>query len=123
MSTIVVTCDMSYITRNLRQKATYWEAGTPDGFGGTTYGAPVEIKCRWEDRVTQFRDFTGAEAISNARVYVDRELNRENGLWGWLYLGVSTATSPKTVSGAREIRDFRQIPSLDGRSFERRVLL
>ena len=110
---------MSYLTRNLRQSVTYWSPGTPDGFGGVSFGTPVVVKGRWEDRTNLFVDIDGNEARSSTRVYLDRDVE----LNGFLFLGSSTATDPKTVSDAKEIRDFRKTPNLQATEFERRVLL
>lgn len=111
---------MSYITRNLRQIVTYWSPGVPDGFGGITFGAPIQIKGRWEDRTDLFIDPQGKEVRSAARVYVVQDV----ALRGYLFLGTSTAADPTVESvGALEIRDFRRTPNLLATEFERRVLL
>jgi len=110
---------MSYLTRNLRQAATYWSPGTPDGFGGTSYGSPTPMKVRWEERGELFLDSAGQESVSHSIVYtrIDVEIG------GYLFLGSSTATDPTGVSGALEIRMFRKIPSLRALKFERRATL
>jgi hypothetical protein len=58
----------------LNQKAVYWGGPTPDGYGGSTYEAPREIKCRWQDGNAVFVDQAGREAVSKAQVYVAEDL-------------------------------------------------
>ncbi len=108
-----------YITRNLRQVATYWATGAPDGFGGLSLSAPVPIKCRWEDRTELIRSPNSGEITTTARVYVDQDVDIE----GYLFLGSSVVTDPTTVAGAREIRDFKRLPDIRGRIFERTARL
>lgn len=97
--------------RNMRQTATYWPpAGNAPG-GGVTFGAPVAIKCRWQDERELVRSADGQEVASSAIVYVDRELADK----GYLYRGISAAASPLTVVGAREILARGSSPDLGGR--------
>lgn len=103
----------------LRQAATYWSPGAEDGFGGSAFGAPLAIKCRWEDKTSLFYDDSGVEIKSNAIVYVDRVLARE----GYIFLGTSSSTDPLSVDGAREIRKTEDYPTVSGRLFENKVLL
>jgi hypothetical protein len=97
---------MTAYTENMNQAATYWAPGSNDGFGGTSYGAATAIMCRWQNVQKLFRDAQGREAVSEAIVYVDREL--ENG--GKLKLGTHAGAAP---SDAIEIRAKGSSPSLD----------
>ena len=101
---------MNPYTRNMTQDATYWPPGANDGFGGTSYGAPAAIKCRWQDKAELFRDAEGREVTSSAIVYPDQELS----VRGYLLLGESVASDPQQVSGAREIRQAGTSPALKG---------
>lgn len=65
---------MSLITRMRRQYAVLWKSNGKDKFGQPKFIEPVEIKCRWEDRVTTFIDPEGKETNSQAVVYVDRDV-------------------------------------------------
>ena len=65
------------------QTALYWAAPVPNGFGGYTYSAPVEIAVRWDDVVTIFKDVgsqgparaeQGREVMSDAQLLVNQEL-------------------------------------------------
>jgi hypothetical protein len=97
---------MALYRRHMKQGATYWPPGTNDGFGGTSYGSPTLIMCRWQDKAVLFRDNEGREVTSDAVVYVDTEVKSK----GKLFLGVSQASNP--VVGAKEIRAVQQSPSL-----------
>jgi hypothetical protein len=97
---------MPAYTHNMHEDLTYWSPGVNDGFGGTTFGSPVEIKGRWQDSQTLFRDAQGRERVSEAVVYVDREL----ATGGYLVRGISAEASP--TAGAKEIRAKHSSPSL-----------
>src|SRR5512135_1722086 len=57
------------LSRFFNQKAVYWSAPVPDGFGGFTYAAPAEIDVRWEERIEQYTDMSGEIRMSQAIVY------------------------------------------------------
>lgn len=103
----------------LVQTVTYWTRSTPDGFGGYSWTAPVQIKAHWEDRTELFVTSAGQSKASRAIVYLESDV--EEG--GYLFLGNSSVTNPTTLSGAWEIMGFRKIPSVDGLVFERRAIL
>lgn len=105
--------------RLLQQDVTYWSPGTPDGFGGTTFGSPIYLKGRWEERSELITTPDGELLRARTRVFLDRDVVTG----GYLYLGRSANASPAMVEGAHEILDFRKIPSLDATTFERRALL
>lgn len=95
--------------RNMKQDATYWPPGTPDGTGGVSFGTPTLVQCRWEDKAVLFRDANGQERTSEAVVYVNQEVATR----GYLAQGDETASSdPLTVAGAREIRAVHNSPAL-----------
>ena len=110
---------MSYITRNHKQNVTYWSPGSNDGFGGVTFGTPVTVKGRWEDKAVLFIDASGNEVTSIAKIYLGIDVV----LKGYLFEGETTAANPNTVSNAREIRSFRRIPNLKATEFERLALV
>jgi len=72
-----------FLKSKLTQTAVYWGTPVKDGYGGFTYAAPIEIKCRWEDKAEIFKSLDGVEKVSNAIVYVDRDLSTE----GFMMLG------------------------------------
>lgn len=105
--------------RSYNEEATYWGAPVSDGLGGNTYNAPIQFFCRWEERQEEFVNSDGELKISNAIVFANRSFDT----LGYLYLGVSVAADPTTVSGAWRILGFRNIPAVSGRVRERRAFL
>ena len=103
---------MSLITRMRKQKAVYWPPGPADGNGQPTWGAPVELSCRWDDDAQQYLDAAGETRVSNAYVYVDRDL----ALGGLLRLGLLSATlypaEPRLNDAVYEIRKLMRNPNL-----------
>lgn len=104
----------SFMKRVCLQTAVYWGSPVADGYGGKTFADPVEIDCRWENRVekiTRVGDRLGEEVISRARVFVTQDVEE----LGWLYLGElddldSNPDNPKEIAGAYEIIRFDKIP-------------
>ncbi len=118
---------MSIITRMLKQKAVYWPFASIDSFGKKVVGSPVQIKVRWEDVSEEFLDGKGERQLSNALVYVDRDVT----VGGILMLGTSAdvdASGFDTVNikendGAWEIRRFDKLPDLKARRYLRSAYL
>jgi hypothetical protein len=95
----------------MRQIATYWPPGQPDGFGGVEYG-PAELLdpgdgngVRWEDKAELFRDADGQEVTSSAVVYLAHDVE----IKGRLAVGDRTQDDP--VVG-REIRQRGVVTNL-----------
>ena len=103
----------------LKQTITYWAPATPDGYGNRSFASPVSLKGRYEEKLVLFIDETGREARSDAQVLLGQDVLQQ----GYLYLGLSGAVDPSTVSGAHEIRGFEKIPSIRGTKFVRKALL
>lgn len=116
---------MSFLTDNLIQTVVYWGGPVPDGYGSFTFDSPVELSARWEDRNELFIDSTGQESRSLAVVFAGQDID----IGGWLFLGElididsGLTDTPHLVPGARQVRGFRKVPSLDAESFERKVWL
>ena len=68
------------------QTAVYWGNPTSDGYGGTTYDDPVEISCRWEEKITLIQNIQGEEVVSKAEILLTQDV-AANGL---LFLGTLT---------------------------------
>jgi hypothetical protein len=109
-----------FLSLGLKQIATYWRATGIDGFGEKTYSAPVQIKCRWEERSEFIRTADGNQVPSRARVFLEDDVALDD----YLMLGKSTETDPRKLDNiAFQVMDFRKIPSLDATDFERLALL
>ena len=106
------------IARFCVQTAVYWGTPVADGYGGKTFADPVEISCRWEDRVEKISTITtsklGEEIISKAQVFTTQDVEE----LGWLFLGdlddldSDEEADPMTVDGAYEIKRFDKTPAM-----------
>lgn len=95
---------------DMNQAAMYWAPGTNDGAGGVSYAAPVQIRCRWQNKNDLFRSVDGQERVSSAVVYPDRALKVQ----GFLLLGTSvTDSDPRRIADAFEIKQVATSPDLD----------
>ncbi len=110
---------MSFITRRLKQVATYWAVTGNDDSGDPTFATPSSRKVRWEQRTAVFTRPNGEEANSSDVVFVREDMKEGD----FLFLGTSTIADPHTVSGAKKIQGFSKIPQLIGNEFERRAFL
>lgn len=96
-------------TRGMNQTATYWAPGARDVYGKRAMATPIRITCRWQSKTEVVVGPDGKEFTSSAIIYPDQALLRE----GWLYLGNVTTADPRTVEGAKEIKQIAQSPSLN----------
>ena len=107
---------------HLKQDATKWTA-TADGFGGWAFTAPVALKVRWEEKAVLFRDQSGEEVISSAKVFLDVDVEIND----WLFLGTSTDADPTAIPPATgvayQVRMFEKLPSLRNLEYQRIAFL
>jgi len=100
-------------TSNLNQTAVLWMAGAQGFDGAYTYASPVEIACRWEDKIEIIKNNEGREIVSSARVFVDREITHDS----YLYLGSLASVSgshPYDVNGAYLVLITQDVSNLRG---------
>ena len=110
---------LSFIRKVCVQTAVYWGNPVPDGFGGFTFDEPVEIKCRWEDKIRTFTNLNGIETASKAMILSPVDLCHQ----GWVFLGTledvytlldvdssNITINPKDVQGAYEIVAIDKTP-------------
>ena len=101
---------MSLISRMRKGDAVYWPPASFNDFGRAVVGAPVAIKCRWEDKVEKFTDAQGDDAMSKAMIYVSQVCQ----LGGYLFQGL-LADAPADPTVAKDcfiIRKFDNLPNL-----------
>lgn len=102
------------------QAATYWAPSTLNEYGEQSFGSPIALTVRWEEKTEQFINReTGKEQRSHSIVYTNVNVV-EN---GFLYLGTSVSTTPKEIVKAFPIRRVDKSPSLKGNKFVRKVWL
>ena len=94
---------MSYLTRMMRQTATWWNFNNvTDQFGDPSFDSPVVLQhasgtgVRWEDKIVKFINKRGEEDQGRATVF---SATTEFDVGDYLFLGSSTATNPESGSG------------------------
>jgi len=111
----------AFISKHFKQTIVYWAAPVPDGYGGHTYTAPVELDCRIEEVIEIIQSEMDEEIISRAAAYLDRQLDRG----GYVYVGTlddsviddsAASEDPKNVEGAMVILANEKIPRLGSNS-------
>jgi len=121
---------MSIINRMQKQSAVYWPlAGSDSGsldyddFGLPVVTTPEEIDCRWEARSEEYLDSNGTTRLSNAVVYVEKDVD----VGGILMLGIEDdITDPVNIKeneGAYEIKRFDKLPTFKATEFLRTVYI
>jgi hypothetical protein len=78
----------TFLQATCTQDCVYWGNPHEDGYGGITYDDPIELKCRWEDKIQVLGAITGNQVLgyqetSRATVYVLQDVDQD----GRLYLG------------------------------------
>lgn len=107
--------NLSYQTKNLKQKAVYWAAtSTNNNFGDPKLSAPVEIDSRWEFTNGEITDENGNTIGYEGKVAVDREIAVNSILWKGEQRDLS---SPPT--NLKSVVAYKEIPDLKGRRFRR----
>jgi len=117
---------MTMQDRHLLHVATVWDSNGSDGFNGFDYGTPYLIRCRWVDKTEAMYDDRGAEFVSKAVVYVDRDV----GLDAFIAMGDHTGVADPNSTGAgqnginaQRVRAIRATTNLRNSSKQRRVIV
>ncbi len=92
---------------NLDQPITVWTA-TKNGYGGLTFGPPVALEGRWQDKIEQFRTASGDEKVSKSVVYLSVDV----AIGDYLFEGTSEAVDPSILTGASEVQQLAKTPDL-----------
>ena len=106
------------IDKFLTQTITYWAPQGRDGFGKYTFSAPQTMNARHEEKLETIKQSDGEIEQSTIVIWTKNKLERG----GYVYIGTTTATDPTTVSGAKEILQNIDIPSIDGNTVLHKVL-
>lgn len=86
---------------DLPEKATVWNKGKSNGFGGFDWDGPHVIDCRIAYVTKKFTSTNGDDLTSTAVMYADSEKLTNKSV---VLFGESSATEP-----AREANDVRQL--------------
>lgn len=100
---------MSIALQTLKSPITYWPVTGSDTFGGFTFGTPLVLYGRWEDKQELFVDAEGEEVLSQAIVYLKDNIAPGD----YLAEGDQTSTpSPDTLPGAHRVRNYSRVTDL-----------
>lgn len=101
------------------ETAVYWGNPVNDGYGGFTYDTPVEIDCRWENKMEMdigwlSTGFPGNIRLSKASVLVTEDLDLNGVLWRGTLATLNDTyddiSNPKIISEAYAIHRVDKIP-------------
>jgi len=110
------------VDKLLRQTAVYWSGPVRDGFGGTSWGVPVEVKCRWEERQEEVLNKDNEQVLSRAVVYVGTEVSL-GGMLALKQLIDLTSSQDPTDNDAYEIIAISTVWGLRNGDVVRKVWL
>lgn len=111
---------MSLLTRTLKQDVTHWPVTGSDGHGGFTFGTPVKLAGRWEDKQELFINQNREQAVSKAIVYLDVDID----VGDYFGLGNFVATAdPTTISDTYRSRGYGKTTDLRALNALRKVIL
>src|SRR5690349_19064390 len=99
---------MDFLTFGLSQTLTWWRVTGVDGYNKPTFAAPVQLSCRWEDRVEKIQNDQGQDYVARSRIFLGSDVSTGD----YLFLGTSGASDPRAVALARRVAAFRKTPSL-----------
>lgn len=111
---------MTMTSRHLKQDVTHWPVTGSNGYGGFTFGAPVKLKGRWEDKAVIFRTLENEEVVSNAIIYLGVDID----VGDYFGLGDLTATAdPTTLDTTFRSRNYHKSTNLRALEALRKVFL
>jgi hypothetical protein len=105
----------------MRQKAVWWAVAGVDDFGQPEFADPVQVDCRWTQKLKTVLDSQGNEVLANSEVMVDRDMAPGD----FLREGVqeSDDTNGPLAVGAHEIISWEKIPDLKAQEYVRKAYL
>ena len=92
----------------MKQKCVYWGNPQNDGKGGFTFDAPIEIDCRWDDKLELKEDYDGNKFSSQAQVLVGIDIPRRSYMANYTLAALTTLA---TANGY-DINDPREFPNV-----------
>jgi hypothetical protein len=107
----------------LKQDGVWWQCTGKDRYNKPTYAAAVAIKCRWDIRQEMFVDEGGTEVVSEAVVYVDRDMTPGDVLMLGLLATVGNPAAGRNPlddeDGAYRVRGWKRIGNVRQTEFVR----
>jgi len=92
----------------LNHDVTHWPVTGSDGYGGFTFGTPILLSGRWEQKQELFINVDLEEVLSSAIVYLNTDLS----IGDYVIEGDETATVDPTTLEAKRIRGLNKITDL-----------
>lgn len=96
------------------QTCVYWAPTTTNGFGSWNFAEPVELQCRWEEKLILFAEKNGNQTQAKAVVHVVGDVKIE----GYLMLGSFSdipsgyINNPKALENVFVIKRFDKSPAI-----------
>jgi len=115
----------SLLHRRLTMTAVYWSSPTSDGYGGSTFADPVEVKCRWQWKDEIITGDNGEQIVSSVQVFLLQDVDEG----GYLYYGelddltTTQKADPRSVAGASRIIRFVKTANMKNTEYVRKAFL
>ena len=100
------------MAKRCAQTAVYWANPVNDGFNHFTFDDPIEIKCRWQDKIQILGQPDETQMISRAIALVTQDMTVDGLLWlGTLsQLSSIQRTEPHQIPNICIIKRFEKSP-------------
>ncbi len=103
--------------------AVWWAKGSTNEFGDPTFATPVEVDVRWTAKNEQILLPNGTTVLSNASVFIDRDVTVGDVLLHSELDSSVDQDNPKDNVGAWEVVMFEKIPNKRNTKYLRKVTL
>ena len=112
---------MSFVIRNLNQKAVLWAQSGYSGDGTPKVITGVEIPVRWEFRTQDVIDSQGRTIRADVRVMLDRVVSVHSLMWLGGEAGLPADLAD--ITDVYEVFSFKEIPTIKGDAYQRTAVL
>ena len=109
---------MSFV-QSLKQDVTHWPVTGTDGYGGFTFGTPVLLKGRWEEKQELFINQDAEEALSQVICYLNTDITPGD----FVALGDLTAELDPTATTGFRVRNYGKVTDLSALQSLRKLWL
>jgi hypothetical protein len=93
-------------------KCVYWGPPVPDGMGGNTYPAAVEIGCRWTEVKEVIEKSDGEDVTSKSKIFTSIDTVENGYLFHGLLADLATPTDDPRTQGAYRIIHTKRLTNL-----------
>ena len=109
--------------RDFPHKITWWSS-IPGDYGGYTWGSPITLDGRWEDRSETFKHPSGNDVVSNSIVYLaDASAGMLVAPGDYLFHGTNATSDPTLVPKTMPVQRIDRTPDLRGLTTEIKAYL